>query len=195
VAIGELWGWVLAVALGVGLAATAGLRAWLPLFLTGLLARFGVVEIGESFRFLSSTLALVLFGVATVVEIVADKVPAVDHALDVVSTVVRPAAGALLAASALYQVKDPLLAVVIGLVVGAPVALGPHAAKSAFRAASSATTAGFANPIISFMEDAVTIGLFVLVVILPLLSLAFLGFVAWYLLRRRRRRRAAPAAA
>jgi len=193
VAVGELWGWVTAVALGIGLAATAGLRAWLPLLLAGALARLGVLELGQAFRFLASTPALVLFGVATVAEIVADKVPAVDHALDVISTVVRPAAGALLAASALYQVHDPLIAIVIGLCVGAPVALGPHAAKSALRAASSATTAGFANPVVSFVEDALAIGLFILVVVLPLLAVALLAAVVWLVLRRRRR--AAPAAA
>ena len=192
-AVGELWGWVTAVALGIGLAATAGLRAWLPLLLAGALARLGVLELGQAFRFLASTPALVLFGVATVAEIVADKVPAVDHALDVISTVVRPAAGALLAASALYQVHDPLIAIVIGLCVGAPVALGPHAAKSALRAASSATTAGFANPVVSFVEDALAIGLFILVVVLPLLAVALLAAVVWLVLRRRRR--AAPAAA
>lgn len=113
--LGEIWGLVTAVALGIGLAATAGLRAWLPLLLAGGLARLGVLELGEAFGFVSSTPALVLFGVATIAEIVADKVPAIDHALDVISTVVRPAAGALLAASALYQVKDPLVALVIGL--------------------------------------------------------------------------------
>ncbi|MBK8995449.1 MAG: DUF4126 domain-containing protein [Myxococcales bacterium] len=191
--LGEVWGLVTAVALGIGLAATAGLRAWLPLLLAGGLARLGVLELGEAFGFVSSTPALVLFGVATVAEIVADKVPAVDHALDVISTVVRPAAGALLAASALYQVKDPLVALVIGLCVGAPVALGPHAAKSALRAASSATTAGIANPLVSFVEDALAIGLFIAVVILPVISVAVLATVIWLLVRRRRK--AAPAAA
>lgn len=192
-ALGEIWGWVTAVALGIGLAATAGLRAWLPLLLVGALSRLGLLELGESFRFLSSTPALVLFGVATVAEVVADKVPAVDHALDVISTVIRPAAGALLSASALYQVEDPLVAVVIGLCVGAPVALAPHAAKSAVRAASSATTAGIANPLVSFIEDGLAIALFVAVVILPLVSLAVLAFAIWMIVRRRRRTAPAPA--
>lgn len=186
VAVGEVWGWVTAVALGVGLAATAGLRAWLPLFLVGLLGRLGVVEIGDHFRFIASTPAIVLFAVATVVEVVADKVPAVDHALDLVSTVLRPAAGALLTASAIYQVKDPLISVVIGLAVGAPVALAPHAAKSAVRAASSATTAGVANPFVSFLEDGLTLGLLILVIVLPILSVAVLGVLVWLLVRRKR---------
>jgi hypothetical protein len=191
--LGELWAWVTAIALGVGLAATAGLRAWLPLLLAGALARFDVVSLGESFGFLSSTPALVLFAVATVVEIVADKIPAVDHVLDLVSTVVRPAAGALLAASALYQVNDPLIAVVIGICVGAPVALGPHVAKSAFRAASSATTAGIANPIVSFVEDGLAIALFVLAVVLPILAALVVAVIAYLVIRRLRRPAVAPA--
>ncbi|MBK7578992.1 MAG: DUF4126 domain-containing protein [Myxococcales bacterium] len=186
-ALGEIWSTVAAVALGIGLAATAGLRAWLPLFSVGVLARLGVVEVGESFQFVGSTPALILFGVATVVEIVADKVPALDHALDVVSTVVRPLAGALLSAAAIYQVKDPLIAVVIGLCVGAPVALAPHAAKSAFRAASTATTAGIANPFVSLIEDGLAIGLLIAVVLLPLLSLVLVACCVWWLARRRRR--------
>ena len=191
--LGELWAWVTAIALGVGLAATAGLRAWLPLLLAGALARFDVVSLGESFGFLSSTPALVLFAVATVVEIVADKIPAVDHVLDLVSTVVRPAAGALLAASALYQVNDPLIAVVIGICVGAPVALGPHVAKSAFRAASSATTAGIANPTVSFVEDGLANALFVLAVVLPILAALMVAVIAYLVIRRLRRPAVAPA--
>ena len=85
--------------LAIALAASAGLRAWLPLLLAGGLARAGVLDLGDSFSFLASNKALVLFGVATIVELVGDKVPAVDHALDVIGTPLRPAAGALLAAS------------------------------------------------------------------------------------------------
>ena len=80
-----------ALALAVALAASAGLRAWLPLLLAGVLARVGVLDLGESFSFLSSNKALILFGVATVIELVGDKVPAVDHALDVIGTPLRRA--------------------------------------------------------------------------------------------------------
>ena len=98
------------LALGIGLAACAGLRAWLPLLLLGGLARWGVVDLGPSFEFVASTRALILFGVATVIEIAGDKIPAVDHTLDALSTVLRPAAGSLLAASVLWQISDPLTA-------------------------------------------------------------------------------------
>lgn len=189
------WGDVaLALALGIGLAACAGLRAWLPLLMAGAAARMGWIELGDSFAFLASGRALVLFGAASVVEIAADKVPALDHLLDVLSTVLRPAAGSLLAASVLWPVHDPLTAIALGVAVGAPVALVPHAAKSMLRAASTTVTAGFANPVLSVAEDALTVFLFLLTVVLPLLvATLVVGSVVLLVLRRRRRRAAAVA--
>jgi hypothetical protein len=183
-----------ALALAIALAASAGLRAWLPLLLAGGLARWGVLDLGPSFQFLASTKALVLFGVATAIELVGDKVPAVDHALDVVGTVLRPAAGALLAASVLGTVSDPLSSIVLGTAVGAPSALVPHAAKSALRVASTAATAGLANPLLSLLEDVISIVTFVLAVLAPLVVVAALGLTL-YLASRWLRRRAATRAA
>ncbi len=179
-----------ALALGVALAACAGLRAFLPLLLAGILARAGWLELGPSFQFLASNRALVLFGVASLLEILGDKIPVVDHALDALGTPLRPAAGALLAASVLGQVSDPLIALALGTAVGAPAALVPHAAKSALRAASTSFTAGIANPILSLMEDAASLVLFVVAVLVPLLVIGLLA-IALVLVSRTLRRRAA----
>ena len=183
------------VALGIGLAACAGLRAWLPLLLAGALARFGFLELGSSFRFIASNRALVLFGAATLVEIVGDKFPAVDHALDALSTVLRPAAGTLLAASVMWQVSDPLTALALGAAVGAPSALVPHAAKSLLRAGSTALTGGLANPLLSFVEDVAAVVLFILAVVVPVLVAAGLLLVAFLIVRRFARRPASAATA
>lgn len=182
-----------ALALAIALAASAGLRAWLPLLLAGVLARTGVLDLGPSFAFLSSNKALVLFGVATAIELVGDKIPAVDHALDVIGTPLRPAAGALLAASVLGTVSDPLTAVVLGTAVGAPSALVPHALKTALRTASTTLTGGLANPVISLIEDAISVVLFVLAVLVPLLVIGLLAFAVYFSLRLVRRRRVAVA--
>lgn len=175
------------LALGIALAACAGLRAWLPLLLASLLARAGWLDLGPSFQFLASNKALVLFAVATFIEIVGDKVPVVDHALDVIGTPLRPAAGALLAASVLGQVSDPLTALVLGTAVGAPAALLPHAAKTALRAASTTFTGGLANPVISLIEDGATFVLFVLAVLVPLVVVGLLAIVLLLITRRLRR--------
>lgn len=183
------------LAMGIGLAACAGIRAWLPLLMAGGLARWGVIEVGPSFQFIASDRALILFGVATVIEILADKIPAVDHALDSLSTVLRPAAGSLLAASVLWQVSDPLTALALGVAVGAPTSLVPHAAKSLLRAASTTFTGGIANPFISILEDLMAVALFVLTVLIPVVVAAVLVLIGLLVARRLVRRTPAPLAA
>lgn len=176
------------IALAIALSACAGLRAWLPLFLAGLLSRAGFLELGSAFQFLGSNKALVLFGVATLIEIVADKVPAVDHALDLLSTVIRPLAGALLAASVLGRFADPLTALALGVAVGAPSSFVPHAAKATLRAASSAFTAGLANPVLSVIEDVVSLAMFALAILVPILVVLGLVLVSVLVIRRLLRR-------
>lgn len=177
-----------ALAMAIGLAACAGLRAWLPLFMAGALTRLGVIDVGESFRFVASDRALILFGVATLIEIAGDKIPAIDHALDALSTVLRPAAGSLLAAAVIGHVTDPLTATALGIAVGAPSALVPHAAKTTVRALSTAFTGGIANPFVSLLEDMAALVLFAFTLVMPLLvalALVILGVVIARRLRRR----------
>jgi hypothetical protein len=189
--------WAFTLTLGFSLAACAGLRAWLPLLIAGLTARLtDAVTLGESFAFLSSTPALVLFGVATVVEIVGDKLPVVDHALDAFGTVARPAAGMLLSAAVLYQVDDPVWALGIGLCVGAPTAAVPHAVKSATRGLSSSLTFGLANPLLSVLEDVAALSIAMIAIVVPVLmgfSVLVIGLVILAYVVRLRRRRPATA--
>lgn len=183
---------VSSVSLAIGLAACAGLRAWLPLLLVGGLARADVLTLGSSFGFLATNRALILFGAATLIEIVGDKIPAVDHTLDMLSTVLRPAAGSLIAASVMWEIRDPLTALAVGVAVGAPSAMVPHAAKSLVRAASTTLTGGLANPVISVLEDVLALAMFVFTVVVPLLAAAALLTVG-FLVVRRMARRSAPA--
>jgi hypothetical protein len=181
------------IGLAIALAACAGLRAWLPLLLAGGLARAGLLELGPQFQFLGSTKALLLFALATVLELAADKVPALDHALDALSTLLRPAAGALLAASVIGRVTDPLTASALGVAVGAPSALVPHAAKATLRAASTTVTGGLANPVLSVLEDVASLVLFLLAVLVPVIVAATVVLAALWVMRRRRVRSAPQA--
>ena len=145
----------LQIMMATSLAACAGLRAWLPLLAVGVLARVGIFPLAESFRFLASWPALIVFGIATIVELVGDKVLAVDHALDAVSTFVRPVAGTVLAAASLTQ-ADPLFATVAGLVIGGGAALTVHSGKAIARAKTTSLAmfhGGTGNAAVSFLED------------------------------------------
>jgi hypothetical protein len=191
VAVGAtVFSWIGTVALALALAAAAGLRAWLPLLVAGVVARLGVADLGPSFAWLASWPALSLLGVATAIEIAGDKIPVVDHALDAVGTVIRPLTGTVAAAAALVHVHDPLLALVLGLVVGAPAALAPHVAKSTLRGVSTGTTAGIATPFLSLLEDALSLFIAVLAFLVPLLALLFIVAGVWLTWRWLRRRRA-----
>src|SRR5437773_10868884 len=85
----------LALLAGIALAAATGLRGVLPLLALGLSARLFGLELQPGLHWLTGDLALVVLGTATVLEIAGDKIPAVDHALDVVATVVRPVTAAI----------------------------------------------------------------------------------------------------
>ena len=181
------------IMMGIGLAAACGLRAFLPIFATGAFSRVGYLELGSTFDWIGSTPALIVFGSAVVVEILSDKFPYVDNALDTAALVVKPLAGALLASAAIVDM-DPVLAAVVGLITGGSVTGVVHTAKAGARIVSTATTGGIANPFLSVAEDAGGIALTVLAIVFPLLAMAALLVMSYltYRVIRRLRRRPAP---
>jgi len=158
------------VLLGLGLAASCGLNTFLPLLMLAGAAHFHLfgVHLNGHFAWLASDTSLLALAVGAVVEVIGDKVPAVDHALDVFGTVARPVAGTLAAAS-VFKGADPGTAALLGLIIGAPTALSFHAAKAGTRATSTATTLGIANPVLSTLEDIAAIGLTLISFLQPLL--------------------------
>lgn len=173
--------------MGFGLAASAGLRAFLPLLVVGAAGRLELVPLGERFTWMTSDAALLVFAVAVVVEFVGDKIPIVDHALDVAGTFVRPVAGAIAAASPLTGM-DPLTATVLGVVLGATVAGGVHAAKAGTRILSTGATAGLVTPALSTAEDALSLGASLLSLFVPVVTFT-LALAVLYLVYRNGRRR------
>lgn len=174
------------VAAGIGLAACAGLRAFLPLFLVSAAARLGWVSPGAPFEWLSSWPALIVFGVAVVVEVLSDKIPLVDHALDLVQVVVKPAAGAVLAIAAFHDLS-PEQRLLLGLVAGGGTAGVVHAVKAKVRLASTFATAGLGNPFLSFGEDVLSTVGTVLALVFPFLLLLLVATTALLLLLGARR--------
>ena len=192
---------------GSGLAAAAGLNAWMPLFLLGLADRFvPAVELPAAWAWLSSDVALWITGVLLVVEIVADKVPAVDSVNDVLQTVVRPASGGIVfgagATSETVRVADPASLFVdnawVPIVVGVVIALAVHAVKASVRPVANLATAGVAAPVVSTLEDVSAFALVAAAIFVPVLAgvlLIALVVAAIALLRRRRRLRTLRAGA
>ena len=183
-----------AILAGVALAACAGFRAFLPLFALGIGAKTGMWP-GDAPAYLSSDPWLLALGVATLAEILADKVPLVDHALDAVQSVVRPIAGAVLLYPGFAALMPEGYAIGVAALTGAPLAFGVHAAKASARVASTATTGGVANPVLSLLEDLFAAALAILALLVPVIAAAAVVALVLFLLRRARTlRRSAPRA-
>lgn len=175
----------LALLAGIAIAAAAGLRAFLPLFLIGLAARFELIGLHENVEWLTGTNVLIALGVATVLEMAADKIPVVDHALDSVATFIRPVAAWIGAYAMLIHWPTPWAAVVATLLAGGSLAV--HALKGVVRIGSTAATAGTANPAVSTAEDALALSLVVMAVLVPVLAVLLIAGAVWLVRRRRRR--------
>ena len=134
---------------------------------------------------MAGKLRTVVLGCAALFEWLGDKVPLVDHTLDIIAVFVKPLAATLAAASVMTEF-DPLIAAVIGLVAGGSLAGGIHFLKAKLRALSTTISATVANPIISLIEDALTLIGAALALIAPLLMMFIVtALVVWALKRTR----------
>jgi Domain of unknown function (DUF4126) len=173
----------------IGVAAAAGLNAPLPLLLLGALDRWtGLVELASPWDALAQPEWLIGLSVLTALDLVGDKIPAVDHVLHVVGLVGAPVAGAL---AAMAGSSTDELAPVIAAVTGAVVAEGTHVARAGVRPVSTASTGGAGNPILSAAEDVLSVILVLLAVVVPVVAVGLVVLLAigtYRGLRRVRRR-------
>ena len=183
---------VLAGVAGVAIAAACGLRAFLPLLALSLGVHFGFLRVDDSMSWIGWTPATIALLWATVLELAADKVPALDHLLDLVGTALRPLAAAL-AGWVTFTGVHPAIGVAAAMLLGAG-AMGVHMAKAKVRLGSSMLTFGAANPILSFIEDAIAIGLAAMAVLAPLAALLAVVLVVWAFRRVYRGPRRQPVA-
>ena len=180
----------LSLATAFGLSTSAGLNAYIPLLVVALLARFtSLVTLNEPWDALSSWWVIGTLAVLLVVEILVDKIPAVDTVNDVIQTFIRPAAGAILFAATTNAIGlHPVLAAICGVILAG----GVHVVKAGGRPVVTAATAGVGNPIVSTIEDSVSFVTSVLAIVAPYLVAALivitLALFTWWYVRRRRQR-------
>lgn len=192
-AAGPLQTWVLPALLGLGLASASGLRTFLPLLMLALAAKFELfgIRLIDQMAWLADWPAVAALATATAAEFLGDKVPAVDHALNAVGYLTRPVAGAVAAGSVFWNV-DPSAAAIAGLIVGAPAALAFNAAQTGVRVGSTATTGGLGNPVVSLVEDLLTVLTVIVAFLAPIvipIVLVVLAVIVFRLARRIRDRR------
>lgn len=151
-----------------GLSGAAGLNAWLPLLATAALDKLDAIELAEPFGQLSSTGGLIAIAVLFALDFAGDKVPAVDHVLHGLGTAIAPASGALLFVGQTgIETEIPTS---IAIVLGALTAGSIHVGRASLRPASTATTGGAGNPVLSFIEDVISAFLTLVALLLPVLA-------------------------
>lgn len=177
---------ILASGTAIGLSSVAGVRAYLPLALVGLFARFGLFDLPAPFNLLEGWLVIGVLLALALVESVLDKIPAMDTAVDVVQTPVRIVAGAVLFSAVLEAGIDadaiPALAAgggIAGVVAGLKAFLRPPANVSA---------AGASAPFLSSFEDLVALAGGILAILVPLVPLLLVAFLLYFFYRIRKRR-------
>lgn len=177
-----------------GLSGSAGLNAYIPLLIVALAGRFPadnpLIELSQPYDALSSWWAIGALVVLLIIEMLVDKVPAVDSVNDVIQTLIRPTAGAILFAANAQVITDihPAITIVAGLLLAGSV----HVTKGVIRPMVTTTTAGTGNWLVSIVEDVIAFFVSILSILVPILALIltviflFLGF-NW--LRRRRKKK------
>lgn len=171
-----------------GLSASAGLNAYIPLLIVGLLARYtDLINLSKPWDTLANPWIILMLCILVIIEMLADKIPAVNHINDLIQTLIRPAAGAVAFAASAHVVTDvhPVLALACGLLVAGTV----HVAKAGvMRPLVTATTGGTANTPVSIAEDVTSTVLSVVAIILPIvigtLIVVLAAFIVYWLYKR-----------
>lgn len=175
-----------------GLSSSAGLNAYIPLLMTGLMARYtSLITLQEPFTALENPWVLGTITILLFIEMLVDKIPALDSVNDLIHTFIRPAAGALLFAAgsgAVGQI-DSAFAIILGLLSAGSI----HATKTAIRPVVTASTAGIGNPVVSVIEDVIAFVATLLAIVVPVLmaiisAIVFLLIARWWWRRRGRER-------
>ena len=172
-----------------GLSASAGLNAYIPLLIVGVLAHYtNLIHLKAPWDLLANPWILIMLGILLIIEMLADKLPVVNHINDLIQTIVRPAAGAVAFAASTNVIQgiNPVLAMACGLLVAGSV----HLAKAgAVRPLVTATTGGAGNVPVSIAEDITSTVVSFLSVLLPVAIVVLVAILIllllWWWARRR----------
>ena len=173
---------IISICLGIGLSASVGFRVFVPLFVLSLTAYTGAWELNDSWQWIGSLSALIVLGVATVVEIFAYYIPYVDNALDSVAIPLAAIAGTAVMVSTVADLS-PVITWALAIIAGGGTAAAVAGSSGATRLASTATTGGVANPVVSTVETTASIGLSIIAVVLPYLAIV-LVLILFYIIFR-----------
>lgn len=173
----------LSICLGLGLSASTGFRIFVPMLLANIAAMNGWITPTEGFAWLATWPAFFALLTATIVEIGAYYIPFIDNLLDTIATPLSVAAGTLLTTS-FVEIESPVLQWGLGLIVGGGSAGLIQAGTGLLRLASSKTTVGLGNPVVSTVENVASFFLSGIAIFLPVIAFVLVVGLLWWLFRR-----------
>ena len=176
---------IISFCLGIGLAASAGFRIFLPLFVTSIAVHFGadIFNLSESFAWVGSPLAMITLGIATFVEILAYYIPWIDNILDTIAVPLAGIAGTLLMALSLGDVNSEVIQWGLAIIAGGGTAAAVKGSSAGTRLASTATTGGAGNFVVSTTETAASGILGITSLFLPVIAFILVLVVFYFIYR------------
>jgi hypothetical protein len=184
------------IAFAIILSSLTGLRTFLPITTFSILAKFNLIQLKiyntPFYNFITDDRVLLVFLIATILELLADKIPAIDNFLDSVLIFIKPLFAFILNYNLLNSLNLSdwqlfLLSFSLSLFLTSSVT----ASKNVIRLTSTTTTVGTFNIFISFLEDLFVIiktmlsGLFVLFsVIFAFVFIVLCSFLFYKVLNR-----------
>ncbi|WP_163515057.1 DUF4126 domain-containing protein [Gelidibacter japonicus] len=160
---------IISICLGIGLAASVGFRVFLPLFVLSLASYFEVWELNASWLWIGSLTAVITFGVATLIEILAYYIPFVDNLLDTIAIPLATIAGTAVMVSTVADL-NPVISWALAIIAGGGTAAAIKSTATASRATSTVSTAGFGNPLISTVETGASLIISIFSIFLPIFA-------------------------
>lgn len=173
---------ILSIFLGIGLAASVGFRIFLPLFALSLAGYLDVWQLNENWEWVGSMAAIITFGVATLVEILAYFIPWLDNLLDSFAIPMAALAGTAVMVSTVSNL-DPVITWTLAIIAGGGTATAIKGTSATGRLASTATTGGTANPVIGLVETGTAAVVTVASIFAPILA-AFLVLIILIIIYR-----------
>jgi len=173
---------IFSILIGIGLAASVGFRIFVPLFALSIAAYFNVIPLNENWEWVGSSVALFTLGIATIVEIAAYLIPWLDNVLDSIAIPLAAVAGTAVMVSTVADL-DPVITWALAIIAGGGTATAIKTSTSTTRLASTATTAGIANPVVSTVETGTSIIMSVLALVFPILAIILVLIIFWILFK------------
>lgn len=173
---------IISICLGIGLSASVGFRIFLPLFALSFANYLNIWELNESWQWIGSTTALILFGVATVVELIAYYVPVVDNALDSIAIPLATVAGTMVMVSTISDLS-PVFTWVLAIIAGGGTASAIKGTSSVSRLTSTVSTAGFGNGIIASIENVIAVVLSFISIVFPILAVVLVVLILYLIFK------------